>query len=64
MGVTRPIHRLAIVGVRNGIAMISRRRRPATSAYSCIASPYSITSGPPMSQVRDAGTSAVAAAAR
>ena len=32
IGVTRPTHKLAIVGVRNGSTTISRRRRPATSA--------------------------------
>ena len=52
IGVTRPTHQLAIVGVSNGSTTINRRRRPATSAYTCIASPYSSTSGPPMSQVR------------
>ena len=64
IGVTRPTHQLAIVGVRNGSTTITRRRSPATSAYPCIASPYSIASGPPMSQVRDSGTCAVAASAR
>ena len=32
IGVTSPTHQLAIVGVRNGMAMMSRRRSPATSA--------------------------------
>ena len=64
MGVTSPTQRLAMVGVRNGSTTMTRRRNPATSAYVCIASPYSMTSGPPTSHVRDVGTSAVAASAR
>ena len=32
MGVTRPIHRLAIVGVSYGIATMIRRRSPASCA--------------------------------
>jgi hypothetical protein len=32
IGVTRPTHKLAIVGVSQGSATINRRRKPASSA--------------------------------